>query len=53
MHPKLRGRIRENEAEVIIEYHDSTPGFFWHIDGMEHLLTRLERGERNYNWKED
>jgi hypothetical protein len=43
--PGLRGRVVEKRGVVEIECNDVNPGFFWHLDVLRELLTRLEGGE--------
>jgi len=40
----FRGRITERRRHVVLEYRDTTPGFFWHYEIIEELLTYVEQG---------
>ena len=50
--PRLLGRIKERKKDIIVEFNDHTPGFFWHLDGINYLLGILETGKTNYLWRE-
>ena len=42
--PLFRGRILRRPSGIIIEYHDSPAGYFWHYQTIEELLAHLEQG---------
>lgn len=42
--PSLLGTIYRRGRNVIIEYNDRTPGFFWHEEGIARLLAYVENG---------
>ncbi len=39
--PRIRGRIRRRGSHVIVEYHEGTPGYFWHVEIVNYLLDLL------------
>jgi len=41
----LRGRLREDGCDLVLECNDVNPGFFWHVDVVRELLDRVEAGE--------
>jgi len=50
---KIRGRITGKQNEILIEFNDFQPGFFWHRDGFRALLKLVEKGITDYTWYDE
>lgn len=50
---RIRGRLRQVDDVLYVEFKDETPGYFWHIDTVSELLKLAMLGCRNIELYDD
>jgi hypothetical protein len=49
----LKGKIYCRHDDIIVEYNDRVPGFFWHEDIIGMLLSKVEEGAVDLEIREE
>lgn len=50
---RIRGRLRQVNDVLYVEFRDDNPGYFWHIDTVRELLRLAVLGHRNIELYDD
>jgi len=50
---RMRGRLRQVNDVLYVEFRDDNPGYFWHIDTVRELLRLAMLGHRNIELYDD